>query len=503
MRLFRYLWSVLPAFHFVAAATKSKLLAGGTIVAFDKVSGLFDVIRNGSLLLEGGRIISIFDESTPPSNSPGTEIVDCHNKIITPGFVDTHRHGWQTAFKTLGSNSTLGEYRSLFSALAGLQLFTPNELYVSQLAGIYQAQAAGVTTMLDHAHHTWTEEHAAAGWDASVNSGARVFFGYAFMNTSTNFQVPQQMEHWRKLHASSPSNLATLCISYDYFSDNPESITKSVVDLAKESNVAVLTSHQVEGPWLLGNTPEDLYRAGILNSSIPVVISHSAFLTARGSMLLRNTNQYISITPESEMHYGHTHPSSHLILDQASLGVDTHFAFSADILSQARLWLQRVRERFYSYTLSGRWLVPDRNPMSVNQAFLLATRRGGVALKREDLGIIAVNATADIVVWDGRSPALLGWTDPIAAVILHASIGDIDHVIVNGNFVKRDKKIVIDGYEKIEDRFLEVAASVQAKVKALGFPPQVGSFSTGFPYGPVAQADVERGPGTGYGPSYA
>jgi cytosine/adenosine deaminase-related metal-dependent hydrolase len=252
----------------------------------------------------------------------------------------------------------------------------------------------------------------------------------------------------------------------------------------------------------VGNTPEDLNRAGILNSSIPVVISHAAFLTARGARLLRSTNQHISITAESEMHYGHGHPSSHLILDQASLGVDTHFTFSSDILTQARIWLQSVRERLYAQTVIDRWEVPDSNPISVNQAFLLATRQGGLALGREDLGVIALNATADLVVWDGRSPALLGWTDPIAAVILHASVGDIEHVLVEGEFVKRDGKLVVEGYEQVQGRFLEAAGRIQAKLKATPLPAQVGEFSTGFPYGPVAQADVQRGSGTGYGPSY-
>jgi len=62
-------------------------------------------------------------------------------------------------------------------------------------------------------------------------------------------------------------------------------------------------------------------------------------MSASDTDLLRQTNHYISITPKSEMHYSHDHPNSHLIQDQASLGIDTHFAFSSDILTQARLWL--------------------------------------------------------------------------------------------------------------------------------------------------------------------
>ena len=131
------------------------------------------------------------------------------------------------------------------------------------------------------------------------------------------------------------------------------------------------------------------------------------------------------------MHYGHTNPHSHLIQDQCALGVDTHFTFSTDILTQARIWLQSARCRMYNSVLDT-WRIPRNNPMSVNQAFLLATRHGALALRRPDLGVLATGAKADLVVWNGRSPSLLGWTDPVAAIILHANVGDIDHVLVDG-----------------------------------------------------------------------
>lgn len=250
-----------------------------------------------------------------------------------------------------------------------------------------------------------------------------------------------------------------------------------------------------------GNSPEDLHRVGILNSSTPIVISHASFLDPRGAALLRSTNKHISITPESEMHYGHLHPTSHHIMDQASLGVDTHFTYSSDILTQARLWLQSTRYRVYQNTVD-RWQIPKRNPFSVNQVFLLATRNGGLALGRKDLGVIAPGAKADIVVWNGRSPAMLGWTDPVAAVILHASVGDIDHVLVGGEFRKRDGQLVVDGYEDLQERFLVSAERIQGALREKPLPTLEGNLFTGSPYGAVLELDVQRGDGTGYGPNF-
>ena len=187
-------------------------------------------------------------------------------------------------------------------------------------------------------------------------------------------------------------------------------------------------------------------------------------------------------------------------MDQASLGIDTHFTFSTDILTQARLWLQATRRLIYQQT-ADRWEVPTTNPFSVNQAFLLATRNGGLALGRNDIGVISTDAKADIVVWDGRSPALLGWTDPVAAIILHASVGDIEHVLVDGEFRKRDKKLVIDGYADVQARFLESAKRIQAIIKATPLPSQDQALPGEVP-GLVPQLDAKRGDGTGYGPSF-
>lgn len=207
------------------------------------------------------------------------------------------------------------------------------------------------------------------------------------------------------------------------------------------------------------------------------------------------------------MHYGHTHPHNHLapVHSQSSLGVDTHMTFSTDILTQARIWLQKVRYALFDDTLR-HWLAPSNNPMSVNQAFLLATRNGALALRRQDLGIIAEGAKADLVVWDGESPALLGWRDPVAAVILHASVADIEHVLVGGEFVKRDGKIAAPDYKDVKRRFLESTERLQETYiqERPTRPPTEGElfYQGGAELTSVLEVDVIRGEGTGYGEEF-
>lgn len=270
MRLFKSIARVLAICHCAVTTECTRLLSGGTIIAFDHDAEQLEVIRNGSVLIQNGKITSIFKNTLSPNDiPPNTEIVDCTNKIITPGFVDTHRHGWQTVFKTMGSNTTLADYAFRFSALVAAPLFSPEDLYISQLTGIYEALAAGVTTILDHAHHTWTPDLSSAGLNASIDSGARIFFAYAFQNSSAEFGIPEQIAQWKELASTISSNLTELVIAYDDFSGNPTGAdTLAVIDLIKyisrsrhrekcntnnchsQSNASMLTTHHVEGPWM-------------------------------------------------------------------------------------------------------------------------------------------------------------------------------------------------------------------------------------------------------------
>lgn len=220
--------------QYAAVASCAKLLSGGTIIAFDQGAEQLEVIRGGSVLIEGDLITSVFNTASPSDISSDVEVVDCTNKIITPGFIDTHRHGWQTVFKTMGSNTTLAEYAFRYSAFAAApSLFTPDDVYISQLAGIHEAVAAGVTTILDHAHHTWTPDHSAAGLTASVDSGARVFFGYTFQTASAEFGVPEQIAQWKDLASSTSGSPAELVVAYDGWTDPTSANTQAVIDLIK------------------------------------------------------------------------------------------------------------------------------------------------------------------------------------------------------------------------------------------------------------------------------
>lgn len=88
-----------------AMASKTLLLRGGVALIHDANNHV--VPTKSDVLVEDGKITRIAHDINP---SEGTETIDCTDKIISPGFIDTHRHAWQTQLKGRHANEQLLDY---------------------------------------------------------------------------------------------------------------------------------------------------------------------------------------------------------------------------------------------------------------------------------------------------------------------------------------------------------------------------------------------------------
>lgn len=484
------------------AEATSILFTDATIIAFDINTNRTQTLRDSSILVENDSITQIYNGTTPTSYPNGTEVVNATGKIISPGFIDSHHHLWQTAFKTIASNTTLSEYFQKYSEFSPtITNMTVEDKYLGTLTGALELLNAGSTTVLDHAHGDSSNATADAMLNATLASGIRAYHGFT-VHAIPGYDIEDQIFKLQEL-AQDPrlksNGLVSLGLSYDGFDGGSENITSKLFDIVQNDNLSVVTTHYLGGPWTISNSPTLLSTLGWLNTSVPIIFSHASFITSSDFTALRQSNQYLSTTPESEMHYGHAHPWAHLIQDQASLGVDTHFTYSTDMVGQARLWLQRLRQRRFDPVIVEDLQIPIHNPMSVEQAFYLITRAGALSLRRSDLGIITPGAKADLIVFDGESPNMLGWKDPVAAIILHSNVGDVEHVLVGGEWVKRDGKLTFEGYGDVKRRFLESARRIQNTWAEIDF----GSWSEGLfngvtEYGEPEVVDTMKGDGSGY-----
>ena len=152
----------------------SKLLRNGTVLSFGYETQSIKVLHNASILVVGDEITAVGKNVEAPA---GAEVVDLTGKIVTPGFINTHSHMWQTAHRTLGPNTTLGEYFFCFSHMAPIiKSYLAEDIYISCLEGYYEGLNGGVTTYVEHAHNNWDRGAVKRGWDAAIDGGARVYW---------------------------------------------------------------------------------------------------------------------------------------------------------------------------------------------------------------------------------------------------------------------------------------------------------------------------------------
>ena len=129
------------------------LLQRGTLLLHDKSNHVVPTVSD--LLIEGQHIAKIGQGISPPDSN--TRIVDCKGKIVSPGFIDTHRHLYTTQSKGAHGNHTLIEYMPRGNFYAGF--WTPKDLFWGQLAGALESIDAGTTTIVDHSSCNTTPEH--------------------------------------------------------------------------------------------------------------------------------------------------------------------------------------------------------------------------------------------------------------------------------------------------------------------------------------------------------
>lgn len=177
-----------------------------------------------------------------------------------------------------------------------------------------------------------------------------------------------------------------------------------------------------------------------------ILLSHATNLTSSDIQKLNQAKAWISTTPDTELQMGH----GNIVCFQdgcpeiSSLGIDCHINNSADMVSQMRLAFQHERSKRNEKVIADGKNVRSLD-LFVQDVFRLGTIKGARAIHMEnEIGSIEVGKRADLVIFDATSSGMLcaSEQDPVAAIVLHSSVRDIDTVIANGCIRKRYGKLV-------------------------------------------------------------
>ncbi|MDC3415122.1 amidohydrolase family protein [Terrihalobacillus insolitus] len=420
--------------------SKKLLVKNGTVLTLDKNIGDF---HKADILIEGKKILDI----KPNIVATDSEIVDASDMIVMPGFVDSHRHTWESLVRNIGPDWSLPKYlENIYYGNIG-SLSRPEDGYVANYLGALEALDAGVTTILD-----WSmiisPDHSDELIRGLQDSGIRSVFAHG---------VPGDGEYWsrdslleiqdsrriRKQYFSSDNQLMTmgLAIRGPEFSAWDAAVNE--IKLVRELDV-ICSMHLGFGTWgSVDRSIEKLHQAGLLGSDLNFV--HANTLSYEEYKLIADSGASVSITPEIEMNMGHGYPATGLFMENGgnpAFGVDVVTTTGGDMFAQMKSALQAERARVNDQTLSKQEMPYDLH-LSAREVLEFATDAGAKALKLDHkVGTLTPGKEADFIFVRTSDVNMFPVNDPVSAVTQCAHTGNVDSVFVAGEGVKRNGKLL-------------------------------------------------------------
>ena len=198
--------------------------------------------------------------------------------------------------------------------------------------------------------------------------------------------------------------------------------------------------------------------------------AHGNMLTDQELDLIATSKGTLSLTPSTDMlmQFG-TFPATGGGLQRGivcGFGVDTICSCGTDLFSEMRLALAAERSRANAPALARGEQVAT---VALHQRDMLqlATIDGARVWNLQDeIGSLTPGKQADVTVIDMRSPHLDGYGDVIATMVLGAGPADVETVIVGGDVLKLDGKLVGDHVGKARDLMLASRERLRAREAA-------------------------------------
>ena len=423
-----------------------KLIKNGYVISMDPEVG---VKENCDILVED----DIIKKIAPSITEPVDEVIDAKNCYVIPGFVDTHRHTWQTQLKTVATDWTLFNYLT-YIRMAYASFYNVDDAYLGNYAGAVESLNAGITTIVDHCHLINSPEFADRLIDGLEDSGTRAVFTYGYYVNPTYHPYHLDMSPgWRyedskrirreRLHDDNARII--FGVNPSEYEQAPIDVIKYELGLCKELGANVISAHVGMGNYDAGvQAVRKLGEEGLLTKEMLFV--HGAALTNEELDLIKEADAGMSSTPEVDMQMGMGFPMGLRGMKygvKESLGVDIVSNYAAEMFTPMRTVLacqsaldnDRVAKELHK--------VPGKVYYSAKDALYLATLGGAEAIHMDDkIGSLKEGKKADLVMIRNDNINMPCYGDPYSAVVFYANTGDVDTVMVDGKLVKKDGKMI-------------------------------------------------------------
>jgi cytosine/adenosine deaminase-related metal-dependent hydrolase len=409
----------------------------------------------GDVLVEDDRIAAV-GRSVEAGDA---EVIDAADCIVIPGFIDSHRHTWETVIRGIAPDVSLGGYFEIvLDQLA--PAYRPEDVYAGNYLGSLEAIDAGVTTLLDWSHISNTPEHADEAIRGLRDARLRAVYCYGNPNTSladwwytSTLEAPEDIRRVRTQYFSSDDGLLTLAMG----TRGPGFCTPEVVkhdwELARDVS-APISVHVGMGPYAgRFSMVSQLSEMGLLGPDTTYI--HCNYLSDDEFRLIAESGGKVSIAPSVEMVMGHGTPPTARALAHGlrpSLSIDVVTTVPGDMFTQMRFMFAQARLLEHEAAFAAG---SEQEPtlLTSREVLEFATIEGARVCGVDDrTGSLTPGKQADLVVLRCDQTNTYPVIDPVSTVVHQADTRNVDTVLVAGEPLKRGGKLVGADLRAARDR---------------------------------------------------
>jgi len=398
-------------------------------------------IEKGFLGIKNGKIKYVSDKAP---EIKAEEIIDLTDKIISPGFFNTHTHIPMTLLRGFADDLPLMEWLQKYIWPLEAKLLSPEYVKAGTYAGLLEMIKSGTIGFVDM--YFFEEEVAEcvdeAGIYGLLSVGILDFPTPYYKDSKEAIKKTEKLMDEYKSHER-----IKICPGpHAIYTCSKETIISST-RLAKEKGERIHihlseTKKEVEDSLKnFGKTPV-FYLSETDIFDLNVIAAHCVYLTDEEIEFLKDKKFYIShnLTSNLKLASGIApllkYKENGLFI---TIGTDSASSNNnLDILREMKL---------ISLVHKGKEL--DPTIFSAREIFDMATRKGAIAMGFEDSGEIREGMSADIVIFDPYKENTIPFYDPYSYIVYSAGKGSVRSVMVKGKWILKDYEFKTINEEKV------------------------------------------------------
>lgn len=431
-----------------------RVITGGTVLTMDDRG---TVIQDGAVAVQGTDIVAVGKRGDVESRFRGRDVIDAERRLLMPGLINCHTHAAMTCFRGMADDLGLMDWLNNYIFPAEAKNVDRELAYWGSLLACAEMIKSGTTTFCDM--YIFEDETAMA----ARKTGMRCLLGEVLFDfPSPNSKTPQEglmytrnlIEKW----AGDP--LVKIFVEpHALYTCSPELLRESK-SLADRYDVPcgmhfIETRSELEGlKEKFGKKPVRLLdELGLLDERF--IAFHGVWMDDEDMTLFAERSCKVVHNPESNMKLASgVAPVPEMLAAGVTVGLGTDGCASNNNLDLFQE-MDTAAKLHKVHRL-------DPTAMSAETVVDLATRKGAKVLGMEKLvGSLRPGMKADIILINLNQPHLTPIYHEYSHVVYAATGADVETVLINGNVVMRNRKLLTIDEEEVMTRVREIARRIK------------------------------------------